>query len=640
MRIATRYSQLAFWQLFVSVACCSIPHDGMMKAQSAFSDEKADRPNILWITSEDNAAHWLGCYGNTKAETPRLDALAADSTLFTRAYSNAPVCAVARSGLLHGTYAVTMGTQHMRSRHPIPDSFKPHVSYLRELGYYCTNNSKTDYNRKGDDREIWDACHGKAHYKNRAAGQPFFAIFNLTTSHESALFPKNVVEKRERGIIPQRPRLDPDRIEVPPYLPDLPEVRQDIAIYHDCLTVLDTQIGNILDELADRGLAHDTIIFYYGDHGGITPRGKRYLTDTGIRIPMIVHVPEKWQHLSPFQPGQRSDEIVAFVDLTPTLLSICGLEKPAQMQGRAFLGTHRVEPSDSPIALLFADRFDEICGMRRGLTDGRYKYIRRFTSHLPAAPCSMYSLQVPSWAAWKLAWEEDRLPAAHRAIWETPQPVEELYDLANDPWEVHNLASDPAHADRLAAYCDRLHQELLAVHDTGVIPESMFAELAGDSTICEFVQSEQFELEHILQVALTTTEANPVNLPAIARMLADDNPIVRYWAALGAAILGEAAAETQPRLVEMLDDPSATVRITAATALCQMGARDAGAAALAAEFERSPDGDTATLLFNAVTFVDCKEVVPQSWVDESLNSKSTNQYVRRFAHRLHQQRKP
>lgn len=357
---------------------------------------KPVRPNILWITSEDNAAFWLGCYGNADAHTPRLDALAAQGLRFDRAYANGPVCAVARSAILNGAHAVTQGTQHMRRRHPIPALFQPYVTFLRERGYYGINNSKTDYNFRGDDRAIWDECSNRAHYRNRAAGQPFFAIFNLTISHESQLFPENVRQNRAKGLIPETPRVNPQHLTPPPYVPDLPEMRADFAVYHDLMTALDTQVGQLLDELQAEGLAEDTIVFYYADNGGPTPRGKRYLEDTGTRVPLLVRIPPRWQSLAPFRPGTVVTEPVSFVDLATTLLSLVGLEKPASMQGRAFLGPHRQPPADDAVVFLYADRVDEIYGMSRGLTDGRFKYIRRFTPHLPAAPYSQYALGMAS----------------------------------------------------------------------------------------------------------------------------------------------------------------------------------------------------------------------------------------------------
>jgi len=592
------------------------------------------RPNVLWITSEDNASHWLGCYGNTDAQTPRLDALAVDSVLFTHAYSNAPVCAVARSTILHGIYSVSSGTQHMRSRHPISASFKPYVSYLRELGYYCTNNSKTDYNRLGNDKKIWHASSQKAHYKNRKEGQPFFAIFNLTVSHESSLFPESVAANRKQGIIPNETRLSVDQLQIPPYLPDLPEVRSDFAIYHDTITALDKQVADILDELEDRGLAEDTIVFYYADHGGPTPRGKRYLTDTGVRVPMIVHMPKKWQHFSPFQPGESIDELVSFVDLAPTLLSICGQEKPTQMQGRAFLGSHRVEPAREPVVFLFADRFDGIYDMRRGITDGRFKYIRRFTSHLPAAPYSDYSLSVPSWRAWQQAWQDDRLTDAYRMIWEAPQPVEELYDLEADPWEVRNLADDPGQRDRLADFRDRLREEMAAVYDSGVIPEPMFRELAGESTISEYVRSEEFDLDRVLRLAFVASAGDPASLPVITTMLTDEDSVVRYWGALGCVILGDAANELAPQIVSLGSDAHPSVRMTAALARSRMGRAEEGKAALLRELDAPLNSEASILLANLVIQLDCADEIPRSWIKKHLNNKNTNEYLRRFVQRL------
>ncbi len=599
--------------------------------------DNAARPNILWITSEDNAAYWLGCYGNTEAQTPRLDALASRSVVFEHAYSNAPVCAVARSTILHGVYAVSSGTQHMRSRHRIPDSLRPYVSYLREQGYYCTNNSKTDYNRRGNDGAIWDASNRKAHYKNRQPGQPFFAIFNFTVSHESNLFPDKVAKNRKQGLVPEPTRVAAKDVQVPPHLPDLPAIREDIARYHDCVTALDKQVGGVLDELEERGLAEDTIIFYYADHGGATPRGKRYLTDTGARIPMIVHVPEKWQHLSPFRPVEQSPELVAFVDLAPTLLSLSGLEKPKQMQGRAFLGEHREAPGDAPIVFLYADRFDELYGMRRAITDGRYKYIRRFTSHLPAAPCSYYSLGQPGWAEWMSAWQNKKLPPKYAALWETPQPVEELYDLEADPWEVRNLADDPAQASLVAKYRQRLQQQMVAVKDTGVIPEPMFQTLAGEDTIREYARSEQCDLEELTRLAFLASAGDPENTTALFAMMQDDDPIVRYWGALGCSVLGERAVEMSPHLVKLGDDPSACVRLTAAGALWEAGKKKAGLQALLREFARPSDSfndEDEILLTNLAKQLDMIDQIPEEWFERVRQDKSAGQYVRRFVERF------
>lgn len=591
----------------------------------------ADLPNILWITSEDNGANWLGCYGNAEASTPRLDALAAGGLRFTRAYSNAPVCAVARSTILNGAYAVTQGTQHMRGRPVIPASFKPYVSYLRERGYYCTNNSKTDYNFKGNDAAIWDQCSGKAHYRNRPEGTPFFAIFNLTVCHESCLFPEVVRKNRKNGVIPEKPRLDPAKLAVPPCVPDLPEMRGDIAIYHDSVSAMDRQAGALLDDLKKRGLADDTIVFYYADHGGAIPRGKRYLQDTGTRVPMILHVPEKWRKLSPFAPGAAVDEPVSFVDLAPTLLSIAGLERPAQMQGRAFLGEHRTAPPADPAVFLFADRFDDIDGMRRGITDGRYKYIRTFNPHQPAAPYSSYSLGQPSWTAWRKAWKEGKLSGLHRGIWEAPQPVEMLFDTANDPWEVRNLASSPDQQERLAAMRGRLMKTMIEARDTGIVPEAMWPAFARGTTIHDAVRDSSFDHAAAVELAFAATSGG---LPeAVTEALSSESPVERYWAASACLFMAPDAVSAIGNLTDLLDDGSAAVRIIAARALIANGEEARGREALVKELNRTRGEAMARLLATSIVQGGAKDSIPEAWIRANRDNPETPVPLRQLAKR-------
>jgi arylsulfatase A-like enzyme len=523
----------------------------------------AELPNILWITSEDNAAHWLGCYGNKQASTPRLDQLAAGGLRFTRAYSNAPVCAVARSTILNGAYATTMGTQHMRSRHPIPATFRSYVSHLREMGYYCTNNSKTDYNFQGDDAAIWDECSGKAHYRKRPSGKPFMAVFNLTVTHESNLFPQQVARNRKQGIIPETPRVAPADITLPGSQPDLPEMRSDAAIYHDCVTAMDRQVGKLLDELEKQGLAENTIIFYYADHGGPMARGKRYLEDSGVRIPMIVHLPEKWRHHSSFAPGSVVDEPVAFVDLAPTVLSLAGKATPASMQGRAFLGEHRAAPRE--MEFLFGDRFDEIPGMRRAITDGEFKYIRCFSPNQPGAPHASYPLGQPSWLAWKDAAANGKLSGYHHDLWQVPQPVERLFDLKADPWEINNLAAKPEHSARLTAMRERLRKQMVDTRDTSVVPEEMWKEVVSNGTIHGHVA--KAGKEHAAWVDLAFMATSGSITPDLEAALESNSPVARYWAASGCLFHPAKAAHLAGKLEKLAEDSSPVVRGRAAEAL-------------------------------------------------------------------------
>ena len=589
-----------------------------------------DKPNILWITSEDNDYGWLGCYGNKQAKTPRLDKLAAGGLLFKHAYSNAPVCAVARSTILNGAYAPTMGTQHMRSRHAIAKKYKPYVSYLKSQGYYCTNRSKTDYNFAGNDKAIWDACSGKAHYKNRPKGTPFFSIFNLTVSHESSLFNR----KKKSG----KTRLDPAKVTLRPYLPDLPSIRSDVTHYHDIITNLDSQIGKILDNLAADGLDEDTIIFYYGDHGGITPRGKRYLKDTGTHIPMLVHVPKKWQHLSPFKLGSKIDETVAFVDLAPTLLSLIGLEKPEQMQGRAFLGSKRVAPGEDDVVFLYADRFDEIYGMRRGIPDGRWKYIHRFTPHLPAAPYSYYQFGQDGWKDWQKAWKDGKLTGRYKTTWEPNQPVEELFDTHADPWEVKNLATDPAHVERLQDMHARLKQTMINANDTGIIPEPMFSDLTDGKTITNYAASRKKDMPALVDLAFKASARNPKNLPQFISLLKSEDPVQRYWATLGCVILGKKSSTAENDLNQLLDDKHSAIRVQAASALIKVGKQETGTSALLKELRRDNNEYSQLNLINTFKQLNLTSKIPDEWLDEVLKKRKGKSYLKRLAQKVRDER--
>lgn len=582
---------------------------------SVFAQE---RPNILWITSEDNSSHWLGCYGNAQAQTPRLDALGKESILFEHAYSNAPVCAVARSTLLMGMYAPTLGTQHMRSRHPIPKNYRPYVSLLRAAGYYCTNNVKTDYNFQGNDNSYWDASSAKAHYKNRPEGNPFFAIFNFTESHESSLFTNRATEPT---------RLKPEEIDLPPYLPDLPEIRKDCARYHDRMKDLDARVGEALDQLEKSGLADSTIVIYCSDHGGVLPRGKRYLEDTGVRVPLLIRIPKKFQHLSPFQAGQRVSEPVSFVDFSPTFLSLVGTEIPQQMQGRPFLGSKRVAPAADEMEFLYADRFDELYRMRRGLTDGKWKYIRNFSPHLPLAPYSFYQFGQPGWVAYQKAWQEGNLSGYHKAQWEAPAGAEQLYDLTKDPWEMNNLASDPTHAKKLATLRDQLKKTMVEIHDSGLIPEPLFASLAPGSAIATYAQSAGFDGQKIAELAFIASAGDIAKVEHLKEALTSKDPVERYWGVVGFRILGTKALMDSEALIPLLKDSEAVIRSTAAETLFLCGKKDITTPVLLADVAAPLDEYSLLYLLNILMRLDLLEQIPPTVEKDKAKQ---GDYIKRF----------
>ena len=555
--------------------CTGVLCLGGMRAVAVGEAVEGSRPNIMWVTSEDNSYHWIGCYGNKDAKTPHIDKLAADGIRYKFAYANAPVCAVARNTLILGRYACGTGTHNMRSRYPVPDSFRTYPSFLREAGYYCVNRSKTDYNFKTDDKSHWNESSPKAHWKNRAKGQPFFAIFNTGISHESSLFLKKTEGYRKQGMIPATPSRDPASVQLPPHYPDTPEIRQDWVTYMDIVTAMDEQIGEWLQELDDEGVRDNTIVFYYSDHGGILPRAKRYINDTGTHVPLIVSFPKKWQHLAPAESGTVNDRPVAFIDLPPTVFSLAGVEIPQQFQGRAFAGKTAVE--HEPYVFLFGQRFDSrMLRFVRAVTDGEYRYIRNFHPHRHRGILAGYPHGQVGWQSLYKLKRAGALNDVQSAYWAIPQPVEELYHTAEDPWELNNLANDPNHRDRLARMRHATLNKMREIGDTGLVPESMYESISKDSTVYEYVHNEDFPYEDVLKIALAAGDGGSGVLQQLRAAMKHDHPVIRYWGATGCTIQGESASSAGNQLRKLLEDPSPSVRVAAAEALYVIGDKQTG----------------------------------------------------------------
>lgn len=522
----------------------------------------ADRPNILWVTSEDNSP-LLGCYGDPLGRTPNLDRLAEQGVRYSNAFANAPVCSTARSTLITGMYATTLGVHHHRSRVRIPDRFLAYPAYLRQEGYYCSNNWKTDYN-VADLGEAWDESGRSAHYTNRAPGQPFFAVFNLTTSHESRVAPP---PGKSEFLIP------PARVVLPPWHPDTPEIRLDWANYYDQLSLMDEQVGALLDELEAEGLADDTIVFYYSDHGGALPRGKRNIHDSGTRVPLIVRFPEKWAHFSPASAGSSLDRPISFVDLPATAFSLCGVPIPEHFEGRAFLGPAAEPPREH--VFLYRGRMDERYDTVRAIRDREFRYVRNYAPHRPWGQHYSYPFQVlPSMRSWFAEFEAGRCNEVQARYW-GPKPPEELYEIASDPHEIDNLAGDSRHAERRDRLRDALRDELISTRDTGFIPEAMATRLAGEGTIYEYARGGSYPIARIVELADSASSGDPRELPKLLEALDDPHPVVRYWGVLGCLILQERAAPAKAKLESLLRDDWADVRVTAAEAIGHLGEAEA-----------------------------------------------------------------
>ena len=520
-------------------------------------------PNILWITSEDNSP-LLGCYDDPFATTPNLDRLASEGFLYTSAYANAPVCAPARNTILTGVHACSNGNEQMRSRYPKSEIVRPYTEFLLEKGYYCTNNSKTDYNFENPNlEEIWNECGKDAHYKNRGGGQPFFAIFNFTTSHESRI---------HQSIPDSLLRHRPEDVNLPPYHPDTPEMRHDWAQYYDKVEDMDTKVGEVLAELEAAGLAENTIVFYYSDHGGVLGRSKRYLYETGTHVPMIIRIPEKYKKLFPAAKcGSKVERLVSFVDLAPTLLSLTGTPAPDYMQGSAFLGTFKGEEPEN--IYMFRDRMDGRYDMTRSIVDGEFRYTRYFNPNRIWMQHLDYLWRAPSMRSWERAFLAGECNEIQSRYWNT-KPVEELFDIKTDPWEVNNLAGDPAYAGQLGEMRQSMLEKSADIKDAGFIPEADRIMRTGSMAAYEYVRSSTLPLDEIREAAFIASESDPANLDRLKALLDHDDSAVRYWGAQGMLILGKEAQPALKQVKKAAFDSSWNVSVAAAELLYTLGEKE------------------------------------------------------------------
>ena len=439
----------------------------------------AGRPNILWISAEDLSPD-LGAYGEPYATTPTLDQLAREGARFTHAFSSAPVCAPSRSAIITGMYPTTIGSMHMRSKAVPPAGVKAFTEYLRAAGYYCTNRSKTDYNVEAPPSNrppdtVWDESSEQAHWRNRPdPQQPFFAVFNILTTHESQIRLDDSQFARVTAALAPGARHDPALARIPPYYPDTPLVRKDWARYFDLISVMDGQVKAILRQLEDDGLADRTIVFFWGDHGRGLPRAKRFTYDSGLRVPLIVRWP------GAIAPGSVVGDLVSLMDLGPTALALAGVPVPRHMQGQPFLGP--AKPPARSLVFGHRDRMDEAYDMMRTVRDARFRYIKNFNPGRPYAQHIEYMEEMPTMREWRRRYKDhmnalspeygQALSPVQLLFFAPEKPPEELYDVADDPHEVRNLAGSPAHKAVLARMRRALDEWQRDTGDLGLVPEA------------------------------------------------------------------------------------------------------------------------------------------------------------------------
>lgn len=441
------------------------------------------QPNILWITCED-ISPTLSFYGDPTAKTPVLDKLASESIIYTNAFTTVAVCAPSRSSIITGMHPVSIGTMHMRTGFDVagwgmrtydqpsmgvdiagnkvphysvvtPPEVKCFPEYLREAGYFTTNNQKTDYQFAAP-RSAWDQNSNDAHWRNRQENQPFFSVFNFGVTHESRIWANAEMEQT----------VDPATVPLPPYYPDNPIIRNDVARNYSNIELLDKQVGALLDQLKEDGLYENTIIFFFSDHGGPLPRGKRENYDSGLKVPFLIKLPDS-------KANSRTDRLISFVDLAPTILSLAGIDIPEHLQGNAFLGAQKQE-EESEYIFASGDRFDEFSDRTRIVRNKQFMYIRNFHPELPRYKDVGYRKQIPMMNELLRLSEAGELNAVQQLYFVSSKPREELYDVESDPHQLNNLINQQAYSEQLSEMRAILEEFLISAGDKGSEPELAF----------------------------------------------------------------------------------------------------------------------------------------------------------------------
>lgn len=444
--------------------------------------------NVVWLSCEDMGPI-LGSYGNKVIKTPNLDKLASEGVRYTNAYSTVGVCAPSRFSIITGMYAARLGAHNMRTgnyhnyytpeqvTHKTyikvkdktgrnipeyevvpPSNIQCFTETLRKEGYYCANNFKCDYQFNAP-FTAWDEVSDTVSYKDAPKDKPFFYVRNFMVTHESRIW-----ERKNEPLTVQ-----PKDVIVPAYYADIPEVRNNIAIKYSNIEEMDRQVGELMQQLKEDNLLDNTIIMFWSDHGGNLLRQKRAVGNTGLHVPLIIRYPDLKN------AGTVDDRIVSLMDLGPTVLSLLNIKPPTHYDGKAFAGTFEEAPRK--YAFGTADRFDEAVDMQRSVLDGRFVYIKNFMPQLPLIFRNEYRERIPMNAKLIEMNRLGQLEGDATYIFMETKPREELYDLQNDPYEVHNLAEDPNYKERITTYRKALADWQLEIGDKGFMPEYDLVEM-------------------------------------------------------------------------------------------------------------------------------------------------------------------
>ena len=522
------------------------------------------RPNILWLVSEDNSTYWVSCYGSPNAKTPNIDQLAAEGFRYTHCYDNSAVCAPTRNTWLTGIHCISTGNQPMRSFYEIPSEVLNHtyINQLMAAGYQVSAKYKQDFNFE---QRHWKKLKGnlKQDWGKIPDGKPFFIVRNYAESHESRAFPD---EKKPV-------KTDPATMSLHAYHPDLPAIRQSYARYSDTVAKMDQGIGANIKWLKKTGQYENTIIIYCSDHGGVMPRSKRFLYNSGTHCPLVIRIPEKFKHLWPAeQPGSTVDRLVSFVDMPKTWLSLAGAEVPDTYQGTVFLGPD-TEPEPAH-HFAYRGRADEALDMARAIRDKHHTYIKNYYPYIPNGQHLAYQWRILATQAWEQHFKEGKTnPVQSRYF--LPRETEQFFDDKADWANINNLIDQAGHQQKIATLKQALRQQQIKYFDSGLLPEDMRNRRAAQHklTLYELVRDPAlYPLEKYLEAADMALAADPANLPIFVKNLTDPDAGMRWWAINGLKNLGSKAKSAQKQILHAAQHDSAQeVRILAAWILHDFG---------------------------------------------------------------------
>jgi uncharacterized sulfatase len=520
----------------------------------------AKKPNFVFLVSEDNSIHYLKHYGAKFGSMPNVEKMATEGVTFNHAFSNAPVCSVARSTLATGILAPRGGFQYHRKAElaTLPEGVLPWSAILRDAGYFCANNRKLDYNFKYIGTKPWDESSNKATWRNRPNKEtPFFYMRSMGESHEGSLHFNQTLMEKETTISPV------GEVELHPYHPDTSTFRFTHARYHDRMSVIDNLIGLEIKKLKDEGVLEDTFIFYFGDHGGVLPRSKGYAYETGLHVPLVVRVPKNFMHLVDHKNGSRTDGFVSFIDFGPTILHLAGINVPKFMDGSPFFGKgiNRKDLAKRDESFGYADRFDEKYDMVRTLRKGKWKYIRNYQGFYPDGLQNNYRYRMLAFTEWRELFKDGQLNMEQQQFF-SPRPAEQLFDLSKDPYEVNDLSKNPVFRKKLMEMRTKLSNKTKEVNDLSFYPESYMIDNALLDTI-SFGKKRSTEISRLVDVANLALLPFQKVEKQLKELLSSGTDLEKYWACLVAAQFGPQAKSLHSLLPELMGDSNLMVQLRA-----------------------------------------------------------------------------